>query len=249
MPEIQQVVNFVESLAPTTLAEEWDNVGLLVNCGGPVSKILVALDITPTVVQEARQQGCTLIVAHHPVIFSPLRSIAQTDVVFQLVKAGISALCAHTNLDTASGGVNDVLAGLLGLQDIQPFEETGRIGTLQTPVPPAQFAAFCAKQLGAVVQFANAGALVQKVALVGGSGKQYLYKAPAAGAQCFVTGEGGHHEALDAIQLGVSLIAAGHYATEHPVVAVLAQKLQTRFADAQVLTSKQEADPLCFVHP
>ena len=110
MARVREICECLEQLAPKELAESWDNVGLLVECGAEVTSVLVALDITDEVVAEAELQGCQLIVAHHPVIFKPLRTLARRDVAFRLVKKNISAICMHTNLDAAEGGVNDVLA-------------------------------------------------------------------------------------------------------------------------------------------
>ena len=104
----------MQRYAPLELAESWDNPGLLVDCGHEVSRVLVTLDITPEVVEEAVAGGCELIVSHHPVIFSPLKKLTPRGVSFQLVQKGISAICMHTNLDAAEGGVNEVLAGIFG---------------------------------------------------------------------------------------------------------------------------------------
>ena len=116
MTTVQQVYEVMQRLAPPELAEHWDNPGLLVDCGGEVRRVLVTLDITPEVVAEAAAKQCTVIVAHHPVIFDPLKRLCPADVPYQLVQAGISAICMHTNLDAAEGGVNDVLADLFGIR-------------------------------------------------------------------------------------------------------------------------------------
>ena len=136
MAEIQAIYQAMARMAPPELAESWDNVGLLVNCGRPAARALTALDITPEVVEEARQLGCGVIVAHHPVIFSPLKRLDCRDVAFLLVQAGISAICMHTNLDAAEGGVNEVLAEILGIRDPVPFAGgCGRVGELDAVSP------------------------------------------------------------------------------------------------------------------
>lgn len=247
MPTIDEVRDFMLTVAPPELAEEWDNPGLLVRSGSDAKSILVSLDITAAVVDEAAAKGCGLIVAHHPVIFRPLRSIAQGDVVFRLIQAGISALCAHTNLDAAEGGVNDVLAATLQLQKVEPFGGMGRIGHLQKALPPPAFAAFCAQALGGPVQLANAQSPVRRVAVLGGSGGDFVQKAVEAGADCLLTGDAGHHDALDALQAGISLVAAGHYGTERPVVPALAQKLKERFPQSTVWVSEAESPPMAWV--
>ena len=121
MAEIQAIYQAMARMAPPELAESWDNVGLLVDCGRPAARALTALDITPEVVEEARQLGCGVIVAHHPVIFSPLKRLDCRDVAFLLVQAGISALCMPPNLDAAAGGGNGGLAGVRGIRGPGPL--------------------------------------------------------------------------------------------------------------------------------
>ena len=126
MTTVQQLYEAMQRIAPLELAESWDNPGLLVDCGGEVTRVLVTLDITPEVVTEAAAKHCEAIVAHHPVIFDPLKKLGPQDVPFQLVRAGISAICMHTNLDAAAGGVNEVLAGIFGMQDPGALSSDGR---------------------------------------------------------------------------------------------------------------------------
>ena len=140
MTTVQQLYEAMQALAPLELAESWDNPGLLVDCAGEVTRVLVTLDITPEVVAEAAAKHCEAIVAHHPVIFDPLKKLGPQDVPFQLVRAGISAICMHTNLDAAAGGVNEVLAGIFGMQDPEPFAEgCGRVGSIE-PITVPQLA-------------------------------------------------------------------------------------------------------------
>ena len=137
MTTVQQIYEEMQRIAPLALAESWDNPGLLVDCGGVVSRVLVTLDITPEVVEEAARKGCGLIVSHHPVIFDPLKRLGPQDVPFQLVQAGISAVCMHTNLDAAEGGVNEVLAGIFGMKDMETFAEgCGRVGAIEEITVP-----------------------------------------------------------------------------------------------------------------
>ena len=135
MTTIDSIYQEMQHIAP--LAESWDNPGLLVDCGGGASRVLVTLDITPEVVEEATRKGCQLIVSHHPVIFSPLKKLSGQDVAFQLVKNGISAICMHTNLDAAEGGVNEVLAGFFGMREMEVFAEgCGRVGSIDPITVP-----------------------------------------------------------------------------------------------------------------
>ena len=237
MTTVQQIYEEMQRIAPLALAESWDNPGLLVDCGGEVSRVLVTLDITPEVVEEAARKGCGLIVSHHPVIFSPLKKLSGQDVAFQLVKNGISAICMHTNLDAAEGGVNEVLAGFFGMREMEAFAEgCGRVGSIE-PITVLELAKKAQKELasrcnqpfnGPAVQikFADTGKVVRRLAVISGAGGSLFEDAIARGADCLLTGEANHHHAIDAKRLGLSLIAAGHYATEFPVTAAVAEKLR-----------------------
>ena len=237
MTTVQQIYEEMQRIAPLALAESWDNPGLLVDCGGEVSRVLVTLDITPEVVEEAARKGCGLIVSHHPVIFSPLKKLSGQDVAFQLVKNGISAICMHTNLDAAEGGVNEVLAGIFGMREMEAFAEgCGRVGSIE-PVTVPELAKRAQKELASrcnqpfngpavQVKFADTGKTVRRLAVISGAGGSLFEDAIAQGADCLLTGEANHHHAIDAKRLGLSLIAAGHYATEFPVTAAVAEKLR-----------------------
>ena len=244
MTTVQQIYEEMQRIAPLALAESWDNPGLLVDCGGEVSRVLVTLDITPEVVEEAARKGCGLIVSHHPVIFSPLKKLSGQDVAFQLVKNGISAICMHTNLDAAEGGVNEVLAGIFGMREMEAFAEgCGRVGSIE-------LASRCNQPFnGPAVQvrFADTGKVVRRLAVISGAGGSLFEDAIAQGADCLLTGEANHHHAIDAKRLGLSLIAAGHYATEFPVTAAVAEKLRTAFPEREVLVSEDARDPYTYL--
>ena len=258
MTTVQQIYEEMQRIAPLALAESWDNPGLLVDCGGEVSRVLVTLDITPEVVEEAARKGCGLIVSHHPVIFSPLKKLSGQDVAFQLVKSGISAICMHTNLDAAEGGVNEVLAGFFGMREMEAFAEgCGRVGSIE-PVTVPELAKRAQKELAArcnqpfngpavQIKFADTGKVVRRLAVISGAGGSLFEDAIAQGADCLLTGEANHHHAIDAKRLGLSLIAAGHYATEFPVTAAVAEKLRRAFPELEVLVSEDARDPYTYL--
>ena len=258
MTTVQQLYEAMQALAPLELAESWDNPGLLVDCGGEVTRVLVTLDITPEVVAEAAAKQYEAIVAHHPVIFDPLKKLGPQDVPFQLVRAGISAICMHTNLDAAAGGVNEVLAGIFGMQDPEAFAEgCGRVGSIE-PITVPQLARKAQQELAArcnapdagpavQVKFADTGKPVQRLAVISGAGGSLLEEALAMGADCLLTGEANHHHACDAKRLGLSLIAAGHYATEFPVTAAVAEKLRAALPGVEVLVSTANKDPYTYL--
>lgn len=258
MTTVQQVYEAMQHIAPLELAEHWDNPGLLVDCGGPVHRVLVALDITPEVVAEAASRQCEVIVSHHPVIFDPLKKIGPQDVAFQLVQAGISAVCMHTNLDAAEGGVNEVLAGIFGMQDWEGFADgCGRVGEVD-PITVPELARKAQAVLGGrcnrprsgpavQVKFADTGRTVRRLAVISGAGGSMFEDALAVGADCLLTGEANHHAAIDAVRLGLSLVAAGHYATEFPVCAAIADRLRTAFPELEVRVSGENRDPFTYI--
>ena len=238
MAKLQEVLQYMQQLAPETLAEDWDNVGLLVDCGADVTSILVALDITDEVVAEAEYQGCQLIVSHHPVIFDPMKKLGRQDVVFRMVKKNISAICMHTNLDAAEGGVNDMLAKKLGLLDIQDLTDgkIGRVGTLKYEFPLVEFTRFVVKSLGCNgLRYTDCGKSVHRVAVGGGACGDYIAQAIALGCDTFVTSDLRYHDFLDTKEL--NLIDAGHFPTEQVVVPELCRRLQAVFPAVSVSTS------------
>ncbi len=226
---INAMYNYINTLAPFDTAEDWDNTGLLVgNPDGEVRGILVTLDVTPAAIAAAREAGANLILSHHPVIFSPLKTLAADSIPYRLAATNIAVISAHTNLDKAAGGVNDTLAAELGLTDVQATPDgLCRIGRLATPTDAAAFAAFVGETLGTSVR-TNGGDTIRTVAVCGGSGGDFI-PALTAMADAFVTGEVRHHEWLTANAVGLTVIEAGHYATEVPVIYPLAKQLAATF--------------------
>lgn len=231
---IRDIMDYIDQFAPFDTAESWDNCGLLV--GSPassVTRVVTALDATDEVLRYAASTGAELVVGHHPVIFRPLRCVSPGTPVWEAVRAGVSVLCAHTNLDAASGGVNDVLARALGLGDISPLRGEGvlgRVGTLEAPLEPDDFAAYVKEKLccGGLRYVPGEGPVL-KVGLCSGSGAAFLPDAVAAGADAFVTGDVKHDQLLTAAALGVTLVDAGHFATEQAIAPELAGRLRERF--------------------
>lgn len=246
---VQEILQELKAFAPPELACSWDNVGLLVDAGRPVEKVLTALDITADVVREAAAEGCQLIVSHHPVIFDPMKHIAAEDVPAMLLQNGISGICMHTNLDAAPGGVNDTLADLLGMsrEDRRNFAENcGRIATVETTTA-AEIAKFCAETLHSGVKFVESGKPVTCLAEVSGGGGSYLQEAIDEGADCLVTGEAAHHIALFARQKGVGLVVAGHWGTEQGIADVLAARLRAAFPQLEVRHAAADTDPYTYL--
>ena len=166
-----------------------------------------------------------------------------------LLQNGISAICMHTNLDAAPGGVNDVLADLLRIENRRDFADNcGRIGTLNVPTTAQQLAETCSRMLHTHCKFVEADHPVEKLAEVSGAGGSYLQQAIDEGADCLVTGEAAHHIAILAKQKGVGLVVAGHWGTEHPVVFALADALTERLPkEVTVASSLADVDPYSYL--
>lgn len=241
MPTVQAIYDFINTIAPFADQCPWDNSGINIgNPQGRVTKIAVALDITPDTVAYAAARGAELIVSHHPVLYHARKSLLVNDPAYDVIRAGMSAVCAHTSLDIAKGGVNDVLCRKLGFCNVKPLAETGdaamvRVCDLQynAPVTVAQMAETVAKKLGGAVRCTCGDKEVHRVAVCGGEGTDFIPDAAKAGCDLFITGDCRHHNFLDAEALGLGVIAAGHYETENPVTELLAEKLREHF-DAEV---------------
>ena len=226
MTTVGGVLEALCRMAPIEQKMEFDNAGLLVgDAGQEVSRVLLCLDITREVIEEAKRQECQLIVSHHPLFFTlpkALRSDAyETQKVSQLIQYGISAICMHTNLDCAAGGVNDVLLQRLKLSGGGSFGEhaLGRIGYCNESMALREFALFVKEALGCrVVRFVDGGRPVCKVGVVGGSGGDFVGQALLAGCDTLVTADVKHHQFLEASERGLNLLDVGHYHTERPVL-------------------------------
>ena len=247
MIKCRDVMDVMESIAPKKLAEDWDNPGLLV--GSPndeIRRILVCLDVREETVARAKAEDFQMIVAHHPVIFKGMKKL-RTDLpdgrlLSALLRSGIAVFVAHTNLDCAEGGVNDVLAGRIGLirKTISPLgnaeslsESLGRVGKLPVPMEAKAFAEQVKKGLGVKnVRFVSGGEHpIKKVGLCSGSGAEFIERAAFMGCDAFVTGDVRYHDAQRATALGIHVIDAGHFATEQPVVEMLAMRLSEELVD------------------
>ncbi|MGN0779438.1 MAG: Nif3-like dinuclear metal center hexameric protein [Aristaeellaceae bacterium] len=248
MLTVQHVYDFIDSRAPFALQESFDNAGLLVgDPGWEVRGIHVAMDVTSRVLDEAQARGANLIITHHPMMFSPRKRMTETDaegrLLCRMIRGRMALIAAHTNLDRAPGGINDVLAAVMGLTDVTG-EDFVRVGRLPAPMTAHAFAQEVSRQLGSVVRVMGSGdATIQQVGLCSGAGSDFWPEAAAMGAQAFLTGEAKHHHALAAAEAGVVMLEAGHFATEAPGIFALADALQI-WPDAvqyDVCVSKSEA--------
>jgi len=263
MATVADILKFIESIAPPYMAESWDNVGLL--CGRkekPVTKILVALDPFASVIDQAIREGADLIVTHHPLIFRDKLMAVNEDTqtgenLLTLMEHGIAAINAHTNLDLAPGGVNDILAATLGLGDVQIIrpegtDEQGRpYGLLRSgTVAPQALEAFLAHVKQALgcdgLRYVNSGKAVSKVAVGGGSCADGMQEALEAGCDTFVTADVKYNQFRTAYEIGINLIDAGHFHTENPTMPVLAAKLRRAFPEVEVKFCENHTDCMKF---
>lgn len=263
MATVREIEQAIFDWAPRALAEDWDNMGLLCGCAErEVNRILVALDPFEDVCREAHARGAELLVTHHPLIFTPLKAVTDRSSVgrclLYLAQHNIAAINAHTNLDCAAGGVNDVLARTLGLSGVRVIGEAktdaqGRVcgllraGTVEeTPLPA--FAARVKTALGCPgLRVLDAGRPVRFVAVGGGACGSELSDVIDAGCDTFVTADVKYNQFAEAHAMGVNLIDAGHFETENPVCAVLADYLRGKFPALDVLLSETHADPVKFL--
>lgn len=261
MPTVKEIHEFLQTLAPESMAMDWDHVGLL--CGRSdreVRRILVALDPFLSVATEAAERDCRLLVTHHPLIWHLEKVNDGTPsgkTLLYLIEHGISALNAHTNLDCAPGGVNDCLAATLGLSDVSVIDPVGtdaeglEYGLLRGgEVAPQTTAEFLQTVKSALkcegLRYVDGGKTIRRVAVGGGACADSLPRVAALGYDAFVTADCKYNQFVDAGDLGVTLIDAGHFETENPVCTVLAEKLRKNFPEIEVLESKIHGDCIKF---
>lgn len=248
--KLNEFLAAMERIAPKELALDFDNPGLLVEPDhDEIRCVLVALDCTTAVANEAIEMRADLVLAHHPLFFHPVRSMRYGDpdtaAACMLLRNGIGMFAAHTNLDAAHGGVNDALCELLEIDETGTIDEgAGRIGTLKTALPMAAFVAMVETKLHAAVRLAgDPDAKVKRVAVLGGSGASAIREAAEQKADVFLTGEVKHSDAIDARTLGLNMIVAGHYETERVILEPLIRRLQNECFDVQYKLSRADASP------
>ena len=251
MPTVSELCACLDALFPPSLSEPWDHDGLAVDpCPAQeITAVVVALDVTGPAVAFAAQTGAQCIVTHHPLLFEPPESLRADDSVgsrvLALVRAGIAAVSCHTRLDSVSGGVNDSLASVLGLRDAVPFLPFGRIGALYATMTAKAFRAHMEDVLGAPAVVYGSRP-VERVAVISGSGKDYVRDAVLAGADTLLTGEANHSAILDAGEYGINLAVSTHYATEAVVLPALAEGLRGGFPALRVEIFRED-DRFCGV--
>ncbi len=254
MAGVKEIYRLLDEKYPYSVQESYDNSGIMADCGKEIDKVVVSLDITKAVVDYAASVGAQLIVSHHPLIFTPVKTIRFNSPLQKLLAAGISAISAHTNFDIYDGGVNDALASRLVLQNIRPVFKVsekpvggvirqnfiGRMGELPEEMSPAALARHTAGCLlgRTAMEYTDGGRPVRRVAVGGGSCGEFIFECAENGIDAFITGEAKHHQLLYAKDNGITMIVAGHYATENVALEVLAGTISNGFPELNVIITR-----------
>lgn len=252
MVTVKDISDFIDSFAPYDTKCEWDNCGVLVgDKDKETKKIGFCLDLTNETLTDACEKGVDMIITHHPVIFKAQKSFLKGNIAFEAAFKGITVLSAHTCFDCAEGGVNDVLCDILEIKNYVgvPCAECvvpmARIGVVEKQ-RSLDFAKKVSEELGTICRVVDGNNEIRKVAVCGGAGADFIDDAIKMGADAYVTGDMSHHEFLDSKGKGITVIAAGHFETENPAIAVLMKKVSDRFLDIEAVILNQ-SNPVKFI--
>lgn len=266
---VDDVINIMEQYAPMSLKESYDNVGLMIGeKNSEISFILVSLDCTLGVIDEAIEKGCNLIFTHHPLLFKKPASITDETLlgrkIIKLVRSNINVFSSHTNLDSVNEGVNDIIMQLLGFEKSSVIEPAtvynekfktagiGRIAVIKENIVLSQLIERVKKSLGIkILRFCgNENLIIRKVAVINGSGQDYFEAAKELGADCIITGDTSYHYVSDYSEENIAIIDAGHFNTEWPAMKLVADYLQKKIIEEgfnnAVLMSECNFDPYKF---
>jgi dinuclear metal center YbgI/SA1388 family protein len=257
---LREITNFLHEYAPPALAEDWDNVGLLL--GDPANEIqsvLTCLTLSPNVADEAIVAKCQLVVSHHPILFRPVQRLtAETSegrMLLSLIRAGISVYSPHTSYDSAVNGINSQLARLFDLHDVQPLRlheasslGAGRWGSLTSAMTLGELIERTkpALRVSSVQYVGEFDRPITKLGIACGAAAEFLRDAVQHGCEALLTGEARFHSCLEAEANNIALILPGHYATERPAMEHLAEVLRAQFPGLIVRPSGSENDPVKF---
>lgn len=261
MPSIRDIINVVEAFAPRSLQEEYDNSGIQTapDVDRACTGVMLSVDVTPEVVDEALASGCNLLLAHHPLLFRGVKSLTGATPVesalIKAVKGDLTIYCCHTSLDNAPAGVSARMASMLGLKDVRTLDEvgpdtgSGAIGMLETPLSPREFVALVKETFGSPVARCSdpvAHGSISRVALCGGSGAFLIPKAVGAGADVFLTSDMKYHDFTD---WGgrIFLVDIGHHESENCTKDIFHHIITEKFPNFAVRYSLKDTNPINYL--
>ena len=256
--KVKDIIRVIEEFAPLSLQEGWDNSGLCI--GSPedvVSSVLLGLDCTPELVDEAIACGADMIVTHHPLIFSGLKKISPDnpvgESVIKAIKAGISIYAAHTSADKVIAGVSGAMAARLGLEDVQILDEDGEgtglgvVGNLPEPLSSEEAVKLVKKSFGLKAMRASkpVDGKISRVAMCGGSGGSLIGTAMKSGAQLYISGDISYHNFFT--REGFMIMDIGHYESEIEIVDILFSLIKKNFPTFAVrITQNIYSNPIFY---
>ncbi|MGL5869684.1 Nif3-like dinuclear metal center hexameric protein [Clostridium chrysemydis] len=262
MKKVKDIISVMENFAPPILKEDFDNVGLMVgDKEEKVSKVLLALDCTNSVIEEAKKNNCDMIITHHPLIFKKPNRIVKDDFlgnkIIELIKNDISLYSSHTNLDSVKGGINDTIVKMLGFEFNSIIEESnkgydgaglGRIVNLEEELDLNSLIEKIKSNLNVSnLRVVKGKERLKKIAIINGSGQSFFNDCIAEGVDCIITGDTTYHFASDLKELGITIIDPGHFKTEWLVFLSVMENIIEKFKDIEFIVSKESSDPYTFI--
>ena len=263
MKRVKDIIKIMEEFAPINLKEDFDNVGLMVgDKEKEVKKILLSLDCTLEIIEEAKEKDIDMIITHHPLLFRKPSSITTDTLtgkkIIELIKNDISLYSSHTNLDSASGGLNETIVNILGYESKELIEVNrnarneneglGRIIKLDKEISLDHLVKQVKEKLNInALKIVKASENVKKIAVINGSGSSFFDMAYKKGADCIITGDTTYHFASDYKEMGVSIIDTGHFLSEWIVFLEVINKLKDKLNEVEIIISENSNDPYTFV--
>lgn len=249
--KIKDIIKFLEERFPLSLQEDWDNSGLQIgNIENDLTNIMISLDLDEQTIQKVKEKSCNLIINHHPFLFSSIKSIdlnkGNGKIIKELIKNDITVFAMHTNLDIGKGGVNDNLAKLLELRDISNLDTNNenpmaRFGYTDEKTA-YDFSKFVKEKLNCkgLILYGDKDKKIEKVALCGGAGSNFINDAIKKGCDLIVTSDVKYHEAIDNCKK-INIVDPGHFASENHIIYMIKDLLEKNFATGIYTCAKKDS--------